>query len=85
MFESAGRGLYSHVGVHFAQSVADCGEVAAQVLDHVLDAPCVFEEVDALSVRVVVNGERTLYCFGKLPEKQEKRQIRVNEEKHKGF
>lgn len=46
---------YAHVGVHLSQRVAHGGEVAAEVLDHVLDAPGVFEEVDALSVRVVIH------------------------------
>lgn len=57
----------AHVGVHLAQSVADGGEVAAQVLHHVLDAAGVFEQVDALRVRVVVHRERTLDRLGKLP------------------
>lgn len=57
----------THVGVHLAQSVADGGEVAAQVLHHVLDAAGVFEQVDALRVRVVVHRERTLDRLGKLP------------------
>lgn len=57
----------AHVGVHLAQSVADGVKVAAQVLHHVLDAAGVFEQVDALRVRVVVHRERTLDRLGKLP------------------
>lgn len=57
----------AHVGVHLAQSVADGGEVAAQVLHHVLDAAGVFEQVNALRVRVVVDRERPLDRLGKLP------------------
>lgn len=58
----------AHVGVHLAQSVTDGGEVTAQVLHHVLDAAGVLEQVDALSVRVVVHREGTFDCFGKVPE-----------------
>lgn len=67
--QSARRGGASdaHVGVHLPQSVTDGGEVAAQVLHHVLDAAGVFEQVDALRVRVVVHRERTLDRLGKLP------------------
>lgn len=57
----------AHVGVHLAQSVADGGEVAAQVLHHVLNAAGVFEQVNALRVRVVVDRERPLDRLGKLP------------------
>ena len=57
----------AHVGVHLAQSVTDSGEVAAQVLNHVLDAASVFEQVDALSVRVVVHWEWSLDRLSKLP------------------
>lgn len=69
MDQSARRGGASdaHVGVHLPQSVTDGGEVAAQVLHHVLDAAGVFEQVDALRVRVVVHRERTLDRLGKLP------------------
>lgn len=60
----------AHVGVHLAQSVAHGGEVAAQVLHHVLDAARVLQQVDALSVRVVVHRERTLYRLGELPVRE---------------
>lgn len=55
MTTMADLGSYAHVGVHLPQGVAHGGEVAAEVLDHVLDAPGVFEQVDALGVRVVVH------------------------------
>lgn len=57
----------THVGVHLAKGVAHGGEVAAQVLHHVLDAAGVFEQVNALRVRVVVDRERPLDRLGKLP------------------
>lgn len=57
----------AHVGVHLAKSVADGGEVAAQVLHHVLDAAGVLQQVDALRVRVVVDRERPLDRLGKVP------------------
>lgn len=61
------RGSDPHVGVHLPQSVADGGQVAAQVLHHVLDAAGVFEQVHALSVRVVVHRERALDRLRELP------------------
>lgn len=63
----------AHVGVHLPQGVAHSGEVAAQVLHHVLDAAGVFEQVDALSVRVVVHRERALYRLCKLSAGKEAR------------
>lgn len=59
----------AHVGVHLAQRIADGGQVAAEILHHVLNAAGVFQQVDALRVRVVVHRERTLYRLGKLPER----------------
>lgn len=64
----------AHVGVHLAQGVTHGGEVAAQVLHHVLDAAGVFEQVDALGVRVVVHRERPLYRLSKLPARERRRQ-----------
>ncbi len=60
----------AHVGVHLAQSVTHGGEVAAQVLHHVLDAAGVFEQVDALRVRVVVHRERPLDRLSELPVRE---------------
>ena len=62
----------AQVGVHFAQSIAHGGEVPAEVLDHVLNAPGVFEQVDALGVRVVVHRERPFNSLGKFPVENEK-------------
>jgi len=63
----------AHVGVHLPQGVTHSGEIAAQVLHHVLDAAGVFEQVDALRVRVVVHRERALYRLRKLPVRQKNR------------
>lgn len=65
----------AHVGVHLPQSVADGGEVAAQVLHHVLEAARVFEQVHALRVRVVVNRERTLDRLRKLPVRENRQEV----------
>ena len=62
----------AQVGVHFAQSITHGGEVAAEILDHVLYAPGVFEQVDALGVRVVVHRERPFNSLGKIPVEAEK-------------
>lgn len=65
----------AHVGVHLPQSVADGGEVAAQVLHHVLEAARVFEQVHALRVWVVVNRERTLDRLCKLPVRENRQEV----------
>lgn len=69
----------AQVGVHLPQSVADGGEVAAQVLHHVFDAARVFEQVHALCVRVVVHREWTLNCLCKLPVGKTK-SVQIREE-----
>lgn len=67
----------AHVGVHLAQSVTDGGEVTAEVLHHVLDAAGVFEQVDALSVRVVVHREGTFDGLGEVPEEEKMQEVRA--------
>lgn len=75
------EGSDAHVGVHLAESVADSGEVATQLLHNVLDAAGVFEQVNALRVWVVVDRERPLDRLGKLPVQGQGQRRRVSVER----
>lgn len=59
--------LDAKVLVHFPQCITDCGEVTAEVLHHILNAPSVLQQVNARSIWVIVDRERPLDRFGKFP------------------
>lgn len=62
--------LDAKVLVHFPQCITDCGKVTAEVLHHILNAPGVLQQVNALGVWVIIDREGPLNCFGKFPVKK---------------
>lgn len=59
--------LDAKVLVHFPKCITNCGEITAEVLHHILNAPGVLQQVNALGIWVIIDRERPLDRFGKFP------------------
>lgn len=59
--------LDAKVLVHFPQCITDGGEVTAEILHHIFNAPGVLQQINALGVWVIVDREGPPDCFGKFP------------------